>query len=815
MQYKNLTQKEAESLREKFGPNEITVKRRYSVLQSLIGQLNNFLMLLLISAGLISWFLGDRIDSGFIFAIVILNAAFGVYQEFKAEKSLKALKKITITLVRVIRDNKEITIDSRLLVPGDLVYLEEGSRVPADLVLVKSWNLEVNEAALTGESLPVAKNETNDELKNLFMGTVVARGRGYAHVTKIGNSTRLGEINKTLASIPEDQTPLQKKLAIFTKQVGWIGIIAAGSVFALSFVHDKNLFESFLFAVSLAIAVVPEGLPAVMTITLAIGVERMAREKAIVRKLNAIETLGSITLVATDKTGTLTQNKMVVKKIWINGKTHNASDAHKIHNENFDELLNNSILCSTASLVQKVDTGHWDVIGDTTEGALLLLVKDLGINYEDRRSEWEMGEVEPFDSTLKRMAVKVRKGNAHHHYIKGSPESVLSICKMDEKERLAIEKEFEAYARKGLRMLAFAEGEKFLGFVGIADPVRPEVKKSIEMARHAGIKTVMLTGDSPLTAEAIALETGLIKKGEDILTGKQISDYSDDELIKILPNVHVFARISPEHKLRLVELYQKMGEIIAVTGDGVNDALALKKADVGVAMGLTGTDVAKETSDMIITDDNFATLIRAIYEGRGILRRIQSAILYLLSCNAAEMLYILLAIFSGLPVLNPLQLLYVNLITDGLPAISLAFAPNEDHVMDRPPRQSLNILNKKDFIFIGFVGIFASILIVLAIQIFNADLRLTIAFSLIVFFQPFVLMYLWGHKFKPIFWAAFIFPFIFHPLIITLPSAQKLFKVEPISIWIWGLILLIGSLMFVLLKLLKFIFGKKSELIIN
>jgi len=810
MQYKNLTHKEAAALHLKFGPNEITAASKYSIWKSLISQLNNFLMLLLVGAGLISWFLEDRVDSGFIFAIVILNAGFGVYQEFKAEKSLEALKKITITLVRVIRDNKESTIDSRLLVPSDLVYLEEGSHVPADLVLARSWNLEVNEAALTGESLPVVKNETNDELKNLFMGTVVARGRGYAHVTKIGNSTRLGEINKTLASIPEDQTPLQKKLAIFTKQVGWIGIVAALAVFGLSFVHDKNLFQSFFFAVSLAVAIVPEGLPAVMTITLAIGVGRMAREKAIVRKLNAIETLGSITLVATDKTGTLTQNKMVVKKIWINGKTHNASDAHKIRNEDFDELLNNSILCSTASLVQKVDSGHWDVIGDTTEGALLLLAKDVGINYEDRRSEWEMEEVESFDSTLKRMAVKVRKGNAHHHYIKGSPESVLSICKMDEKERSAIEKEFEAYARKGLRMLAFAEGEKFLGFVGIADPVRPEVKKSIEMARHAGIKTVMLTGDSPLTAEAIALETGLIKKGEGILTGKQISDYSDDELIKILPNVHVFARISPEHKLRLVGLYQKMGEIIAVTGDGVNDALALKKADVGVAMGLTGTDVAKETSDMIITDDNFATLIQAIHEGRDILRRIQSAILYLLSCNSAEMLYIILAVLTGLPVLIPVQLLYINLISDGMPAISMAFAPNDDRAMSRPPRQPLNILSRKDFIFIGSVGILAAILTALAIQPFETGMRLTIAFSLIIFFQPFVLMYLWGRHFKPIFWIAFIFPFILHPLIMGTPFISKLFKVEPLSLWAWGAIFLVSLFLFGLLKLSKYVSQKMS-----
>jgi len=807
MQYKNLTQKEAERLFRQFGPNEITAVRRYSMLKSLVGQLNNFLMLLLIAAGVVSLLLGERVDSGFIFAIVILNVAFGVYQEFKAEKSLEALKKITVTLVRVIRDGKEQTVDSRFLVPGDLVHLEEGSRVPADANLIKSWNIEVNEAALTGESLPVLKSELEESTRSLFMGTVTARGRGYAHVTKTGNQTRLGEINATLASIPDEKTPLQKKLEIFTKQVGWIGLTAAFVVFGLSFVQNKDWFESFFFAVSLAVAAVPEGLPAVMTITLAIGVERMAHKKAIVRKLNAIETLGSITLVATDKTGTLTRNEMAVKKIWVAGKTHDVSGASSIKERDFIEILNNSILCSTSSLARKEGSDRFDVIGDTTEGALLMLAKDLGINYEDRRAEWEIVDMVPFDATLKLMAVKVKKGKEHHHYLKGAPESILSVCKMEEKERVAIEREFEVYARKGLRMLAFAEGDRFLGFVGIADPVRPEVTASVERARHAGIKVVMLTGDSPLTAEAIALETGLIKKGEDIVTGQQLDAASDKDLLRLLPKIHVFARISPEHKLRLVRLYQDLGEIIAVTGDGVNDALALKKADVGVAMGLTGTDVAKETADMVLTDDNFATLIHATEEGRGILRRIQSAILYLLSCNAAEILYILMAVLAGLPVLTPIQLLYVNLVTDGLPAISLAFAPSDERAMERPPRHGLRILGRHDFFFIGFVGLLAMVLIGLSTLFVEAGTRLTLAFSLVVLFQPFVLMVLWGRRFKPIFWAAFLFPFVLQPLILYTPSAQKLFKVVPLSANHWGILAAVSLFMMAVL----WIYRKKTR----
>lgn len=799
MQHKNLTQKEADKLFQKFGPNEISVARRYSLLKSIIGQFNNFLMLLLIAASIVSFLLNEIIDGGFILAIILLNAAFGLYQEFKAEKSLEALKKITVTMVRVIRDGKEQNIDGRLLVPGDLVYLEEGSKVPADARLIESWDLEVSEAALTGESLPVSKSESSKETESLFMGTVVARGRGYAVITQTGNQTRLGTINTTLASIEEGPTPLQKKLEIFTKQIGWLGIIAAIAVFFLSFAQEKNWFESFLFAVSLAVAAVPEGLPAVMTITLAIGVERMAKRKAIVRKLNAIETLGSVTLVATDKTGTLTRNEMAVKKIWVGGKTYDASDAKKIQTEDFAELINNSILCSTSSLVQKEGEKRWDVIGDTTEGALLMLGKEIGINYEDRRTDWETVKMTPFDATLKRMEVKVKKGKEQRHYYKGSPESILAICKMEEKERSSIEKEFESFARKGLRMLAFASGERFLGFVGIADPVRPEVVHSVESARHAGIKVVMLTGDSPLTAEAIALETGLIKKGEDIITGKQLDSVSDRELLKLLPKIHVFARISPEHKLRLVQLYQKLGEVIAVTGDGVNDALALKKADVGVAMGLTGTDVAKETADVVLTDDNFATLIHAIHEGRSILRRIHLSILYLLSCNSGEILYVFLALFSSIPLMAASQLLYMNLITDGLPALVFAFVPSDERLMFQPPVRSLSILKKKDFYFIGLIGLLTIVVSSLTFLSSVKDQQLTLVFTLIIFFQHFVLMYLWGNRFTKIFWAAFLFPFILHPLILYSSFTQKILKVTPLSQENWTLLGLMSAIFFVLI----------------
>ena len=493
----------------------------------------------------------------------------------------------------------------------------------------------------------------------LYNATTVTYGRGYMRVTATGLNTRFGQIVKTLSQIKEVKTPLQKKLEVFTKQLGILGIIASIIVFLLSFVKEKNTVESFILAVSLAVAAVPEGLPAVMTIILSIGVERMAKRKTIVRKLNAIETMGSLTLVATDKTGTLTTNQMRVKKIWVDEREYDISSPPHLSNHPFQKILLNSCLNSTASLVLKVDHGDFDVIGDTTEGALLLLAKDLGINYEEERKKWQTIEEIPFSAITKRMTIKtqgLKPKTQKLIFSKGAPESILEISNylqigeeihpLTPIKKKEIEKEFQKFAQKGLRLIAFSYKEEdknkleenhiFLGFVGIADPVRPEVKEAVEKAKKAGIKVVMITGDNELTAEAVGMETGIIQEGEDILNGKILNNYSDLELLKILPKVKIFARTSPEDKYRLVKLYQKMGEIVAVTGDGVNDALALKQADCGVAMGKTGTDVAKDTAHIVITDDNFATLISAIEEGRNIFIHIKNAIKYLLSCNIGE-----------------------------------------------------------------------------------------------------------------------------------------------------------------------------------
>ena len=696
---------------------------------------------------------------------------------------------------------------------------------------------------------------------NLYAGTIVSRGRGLMKVTTTGSNTRFGQIAKTLSGIKEVKTPLQKKLEVFTKQLGIIGIIASIIVFLLSFIKEKNTIESFIFAVSLAVAAVPEGLPAVMTIILSIGVERMAKKKTIVRKLNAIETMGSLTLIATDKTGTLTTNQMRVKKIWVDEKEYDISSPPSETNHPFQLMLLNSSLCSTASLIPKVDHGNdFDVIGDTTEGALLIMAAHQGVFYEQERNRWQIIEEIPFSAQTKRMTVKVenKKRSTLHvtRYIfsKGAPESILEICNfiqigkeikpLTPVKKKEIEKEFERFAQKGLRMIAFSyktsppvipnlirdpknlphnlkntnsknrshhnlenleENQIFLGFVGIADPVRPEVKEAVEKAKKAGIKVVMITGDNELTAEAVGIETGIIEKGEDVLSGKILRTYSDKEVLAILPKVKIFARTYPEDKYRLVKLYQKLGEVVAVTGDGVNDALALKQADVGVAMGKTGTDVAKDTAHIIITDDNFATLVSAIEQGRNIFVHIKNAIKYLLSCNISEVIYIILALIFSLPVPTALQLLYINIVTDGLPAISLAFAPDDKDILNKPPRKTLSILDKVDFNYIFSLGILITVF-----TLFSAFYKFdkSIVFTTLIFVQQMILIDLFlSHKhiishyrllFKPIFQVAFWFPFALHPLLLYHPLLQQIFKTTPlplpflIVLFIYSSLILIG-----------------------
>ncbi len=834
---KGLSAHQAEKLLEQYGPNEIKEVRKFTFLSSFVAQFNNFLTILLILAAAVSFVLGERIDSLFISLIIILNALFGLYQEAKAENALETLKQLTISIVRVIRDGYQQEIDSRILVPGDIVYLEEGNKIPADGEVLDSMHLEVNEASLTGESLPVEKNAGEGGNCSLFMGTIIAKGRGYLKVLATGGTTRFGKIAKTLFGIEKVKTPLQKKLEVFTKQIGIIGILASATVFILSFIKDKSILESFIFAVSLAVAAVPEGLPAVMTITLAIGVEKMAKKKAIIRKLNSIEALGSATLVATDKTGTLTTNKMRVKKIWVDEKVYDSHNPPSVSNHPFARLISNASLCSTASIVFKVDHGDFDVVGDPTEGAVLLLSEKAGLVPDLVRQEWKTIDELSFNPVTKRMTVVVEKEREHFVFTKGAPESILSICSkimvgreellLTTAKKVNIEKEFQQFAKKGLRMIAFSYKKKdkvslekdqvFLGFVGIADPVRAEVKEAVIKAKEAGIKVIMITGDNELTAEAVGIEAGIIMEGEEILTGKQLDEFSDEELLPLLPKVKIFARTTPDHKYKLVKLYQKLGETVVVTGDGVNDALALKQADVGVAMGITGTDVANETADMIITDDNFASIINAVEYGRNIFNQIKNAIKYLLACNLGEVIYVITAIIFHLPIITPLQILYINIATDGIPAISLAFAPNNKRVMLEKPRRIMSILEKRDYNYIFFVGLLTAVLAFAAIIPFRsfADraISVTMLFTVITIIQPFILLDIWvSHKpilknlalvKNPIFLIAFFLPFVFHPLLLYHPFFNKVFDTVPLSLLEVTFSVLISFMIIVVLEIAK------------
>ncbi len=812
---KGLTTAQVSQSLTKYGLNIITEQKKKSIFVKFFEQFNNFLTMLLIGAAILSFLLGETLDGGLIIGIVILNGLFGLYQEAKAEESLAMLKKMTVTKVRVIRDEKEIEIDSKYLVPGDLVYLEEGIKVPADGVVTKSINMEINESALTGESFPVVKIEKED----VFSGTIVAKGRGYITITKIGDKTKFGQIAHNLSTIVDGTTPLQKKLADLTKFIGIGGIVLSVIVFLVSLFEGTGYFPAFLLSVSLAVAVVPEGLPAVMTITLAIGMKKMAGKKAIVRKLSAIEALGSITLIATDKTGTLTTNKMQVKETFADkGKAE-------------ELLVLNGILCSTASLVYIHDHGSWDVLGDPTEGALLFLAQEKGLDIEETRKKWQLIDEKPFDSVTKMMTVVVKNGKNEPKIIfsKGAPESILNVCdkimvgnkeaKMSDGERKKIKKQVNEWASKGLRVLAFSKSKTFLGMVAIHDAPRPEVREAILKAKRAGIKVVMITGDNEKTAEAIGVSSGLMSEGDEILTGHQIEEYSDDELLRILPRVKIFARTNPFQKHRIVSLYQKLGEIVAVTGDGVNDAIALKQADVGVAMGLVGTDVARETADMVITDDNFATIITAVEEGRNIINSIKNAIKYLLACNVSEAVALLIGLILGLPTLfYPIQLLYINLVTDGLPALMLSFSPKDSGLMSITPEKEMVLLKSKDQSYIGAVGLLGAILVVVSYFMFK-DQKLggTAAFSILTIIQSFVFIDLWlshrhiheniRHLFMPLFIFAFILPLILQYIILSHPFSASIFKVSSVSTSIYfefvGLSALVLVGIFIVKKLIR------------
>ncbi len=690
-----LTTAQAAKRRETAGLNLLTQRKRPSAIRIFLSQFRDVMVLILLAATAISAALGEWTDAITIVSIVVLNAVLGFVQEFRTEKTLEALTALTAPTAKVFRDGSLTVLPAQELVPGDVVQLEAGDCVPADCKVLESHTLYANESLLTGESEPIQKNAGNP----IFSGTAVTRGTGLAEVTAIGASTRMGQISGMLGDITRTQTPLQKRLGELGKVLGILCIGVCILVFAAGVLRGEPVFAMLMTGISIAIAAIPEGLPATVTIALALAVSRMMQQKALVNRLHSVETLGCTSVICSDKTGTITENRMTVTHIALpeeilqlpmNGDLQDIAGDSDLH-----ELLRCAVLCNNAKL-----TGD-TAIGDPTETALLAAGKYLGVTQESLQACKRLSE-RPFDSETKCMSVLIREGTEKHWYTKGAFDILLGKCShvrtrsgdvpLTASLRVKLQKQAEELSAGALRVLAFAKGAApeqmtFLGLTGMLDPPRPEAKEAIRTCASAGIRTVMITGDHRQTAAAIARKAGLLRGGK-VVTGAELDAMSDAELDRELPKITVFARVNPEHKLRLVRAFKRQGQIVTMTGDGVNDAPAIKEADVGVAMGEGGTDVAKQAADVILLDDNLATLVKAVEQGRCIYANIRKFVRYLLSCNIGEVITMFLGILMGMPVvLLPVQLLLVNLATDGLPAIALGLEPPEEGLMKQPPRK--------------------------------------------------------------------------------------------------------------------------------
>lgn len=778
-----LTTTQAQEALKLNGPNKLPDKKATPLFHLFVNQFKNMLSGLLFIAAAFSFVVGDKIDGFLISFILILNAGLGFWQEFKANRELEALKRMQSPTARVLRDGQEVEVNVEEIVPGDLIVLEAGSKIPADCYLVESRDLQVNEAALTGESLPIVKTTDPDD-RQIYFGTVVVSGRGKAIVSKTGLKTKFGSIATTLSNIEEEKTVFETSLEGIAKKVSVFAIALAIILFAVRFLQGSPLQENFFTSIALMVAAVPEGLPSVITLTLALGVRRMYKQKALIRRLGSIQDLGAVTVICTDKTGTITKNEMRVQKI----------DSAK----NETALMETAVLCNSASLVPK-DSG-FDILGDTTEGALLLWAQDQGASPENLRSEGKLLDEVPFSLDTRMMITAWQMGTKKTIHVKGAPETTLNLCKLSEKEKQLLIKKYQNLAKLGLRVLAFsnknvtsfskslkdqAKDLNFLGFIGIADEERPEAKQAILEAKRAGIKVIMITGDNELTAKAIGEKVGLVS-GTEVMTGTQLMTLSEEELMTRLDNVSIFARVLPEHKLRIIQALQKKGEIVAVTGDGVNDSLALKQAQVGLAMGITGTDVAKEASDIIILDDNFATIVKAIEQGRLIYSNIGKILRFLLTGNLSEVLVVVGGVALGFPTpLLAIQILWVNFVTDGLPALALAADMPSKKVMHAPPvKNAQNILDMNTLKFIGLGGLVMSSIVlaifVISLNLFGLEVARGLAFSSLVTVQMMFIFLLRRHYSilsNKYLLASVGFVLLMQLAIMTIPTLRIIFKV--------------------------------------
>ncbi|MHB1126149.1 MAG: calcium-translocating P-type ATPase, SERCA-type [Bacillota bacterium] len=863
-----LTASEVSRRMREIGPNVMQEPPKPSLLQMYISQYKDFMVGVLMVATLISAFLGEYADAVTILAIVIINATLGFIQEYRAEKSMEALKKLTAPEARVIRDSGEKKIPAAELVPGDILVLESGDVIPADARLIDAINLEIEEAVLTGESSPVKKITgvikgekigLGDRKNMVCQGTVVTRGRGRGVITATGMLTEMGKIAGMIQEVEEEQTPLQKRLDQLGKWLVIGCVLICGLVVVTGVWRGEPPYRMFLAGVSLAVAAIPEGLPAIVTVALAIGVQKMIRRKAIIRKLPAVETLGCATVICSDKTGTLTQNEMTVRQVFCDGKTYQVtgegyapqgeflsggSGVDPKKDPHLRMLLKISALCNNAHLRRNGTTvsglwrnkkeSQWRISGDPTEGALLVAAAKAGI-WRDQgdNAETRIAEL-PFDSDRKRMSVIYKQPTGSNVlYAKGAPDVMLDLCDrvfyngqvvpLKPELRGEIMNQNEKMASHALRVLGLAfqdippgtgevqwpeleKGLLFVGLTGMIDPPRSSALKAINICRQSGIKVVMVTGDHQATARAVAQELGLLDDGRKVVTGAELDLLTEDELVEGIEDIAVCARVSPRHKLQIVRAFKQRGHVVAMTGDGVNDAPAVKEADIGISMGISGTDVTKEASAMVLADDNFATIVSAVEEGRAIYDNIRKFIRYLLSCNVGEVLTMFLAALAGLPLpLLPIQILWVNLVTDGLPAMALGVDNADPDLMLRRPRSPRENIFAHGLLrkIMGLgVQIGLGTLVVFIIGLYysggNMVLGRTMAFTTLVMYQLFFVFDCKSERYSP-FQVGFLSnPFlvlavvgsvIMQLCVLYIPFLQEIFKTTALGGNHWLLII--------------------------
>ena len=850
-----------DGLRAKYGSNSLTSKKKVSIWQRFLAQFKDFMIIVLIVAALLSGFVAQEwTDAAIIMIVVILNAVLGVFQETRSEEAINALKKMATPNAHVRRDGQIVEIPSTELVPGDVVLLEAGDVVPADLRLTLTKSLKIEESALTGESVPVDKNSEPvnekkvalaDQDNMAFANTNVTYGRGEGIVTATGMHTEVGKIATMLNNTDETDTPLKRNLNQLGKTLTIMILIICAVVFVVGFFTkkgteptDKLAIDMFLVAVSLAVAAIPEGLPAIVTIILALGTQVMAKHNSIVRKLPAVETLGATDIICSDKTGTLTQNKMTVEQVYYDNKIHQSSNS--INHDN------HALMAMVLANDSKLDDNN-QLLGDPTETALIQYALDQKIDVHNLLADHKRLQEVPFDSGRKLMSTVNENSGQYFVAVKGAPDQLLKrvsrieldgkVSEITEKQKDEIMLSNQNMAKNALRVLGLAykpveqlydnpttdnveQDLIFAGLVGMIDPERPEAKEAIKEAHSAGIRTVMITGDFQVTAQAIAERLGILKPGQDerVVTGAQLDEFSDEYLEKHVADFDVYARVSPEHKVRIVKAWQAQGKIVAMTGDGVNDAPSLKQADIGIGMGITGTEVSKGASDMVLADDNFATIVEAVKQGRKVFSNIQKAILYLMSCNVGEVLTVFMMTMLGWDILAPVQLLWINLVTDTLPAIALGLEPVEKGIMKRTPR------GKKSNFFSGGVassiiyqGILEGAIVLTTYQLGlnfgphmgNANLQhadaLTMAFltlGLIQLFHAFNSKYIHQSIFskrtfvnKWFNWAILISAIVMAA--VELPFMTKFFDVTELNSTQWLIVLGAGICMILIVEIVK------------